>query len=182
MFGESLLSTFHSITHAHTRHAKKAETQFSVYLQDFRTIMCKIQLPFELQICNAFELMFVECHCCMVCRCSQNHATKCQMKAQKANIFSRNWILKIGFNVVLECGMITQKYTSIQLEIQTKMRERYTFSHYNTQTHIRTAYICDWRIIRNVEFTNFCWCTPTDFRRIMRLSEIQGNNNNSNQI
>lgn len=79
---ESLLSTFHSI--AQQSSCKKAETQFSVCLQDFRAIMCKIQLPFELEIGNAFELMFVGYHCCVASRCRRNQ--KCRMTSQTNGI------------------------------------------------------------------------------------------------
>lgn len=94
------------------RRKRKRETKFSVYLWEFCMIMCKIQLPFELWICSAFEVMLVGYHCCMVwlllltllllLRLQGRMFVRTSDDNAKSKHFPvENWILKMGFNVVL---------------------------------------------------------------------------------
>lgn len=68
--------------------------------------MCKIQLPFELEICNVFELMFVGYHCCMASSCRQNHTVECRMTTQA----NGSTFAKQSFTHSTTNGMIELKF------------------------------------------------------------------------
>lgn len=110
-----MLSTFHSI--AQQSACKKPETLFSIYSQDFRAIMCKIQLPFELGICHAFELMFVGYHCCsyhtnrMVSHRRRNHSMECGMTTQTNDYtYTKQSFTHIQTNRIIAMESLTSMY------------------------------------------------------------------------